>query len=85
VVIAIVGVFFAWKTYKHSKHTHEHTINQHNVDVAASSTTALTALPAGRAEGSIFEERDITNKSTTEITVSAVISNSSWISRRPLV
>ena len=57
VVVAIVGVFFAWKTYKHSKHTGGHIANQHNMDAAASSTTALTTLPAGRDGGSMFEER----------------------------
>ena len=57
VVVAIVGVFFAWKTYKHSKHTGGHTANQHNIDAAASSTTALTALPASRDGGSMAEER----------------------------
>lgn len=48
VVVAIVGVFFAWKTYKHSKYTGGHTANQHDTDAAASSTTALTTLPASR-------------------------------------
>jgi hypothetical protein len=55
VVVAIVGVFFAWKTYKHSKYAHRQTGTQHNIE-AASSTTALTALPAGRARGSMSEE-----------------------------
>jgi hypothetical protein len=56
VVIAIVGVFFAWKTYKNSKHTPGHTAN---LGAAASSTTALIALPADRAGGSLPEERTL--------------------------
>jgi hypothetical protein len=56
VVVAIVGVFFAWKTYKHSKHIGGHTANQHNMEGATSSTTALTAMPAGRGGGSLSEE-----------------------------
>lgn len=56
VVVAIVGVFFAWKTYKHSKRTGGHTANQHHTEAAASSTTVLIPMPAGRPEGSISEE-----------------------------
>jgi hypothetical protein len=77
VVVAIVGVFFAWKSYKHSKHTGGHTTNQHHTEAAASSTTALIPLPAGRTRGSISEEETLQTIPPPRPPPPAVTSNSS--------